>query len=889
MTSSNTLLRPLFLFIVGLLFIATPRHAFAQDGGCGAEAGSISMDAGPLCMPDGEAMLTGIPSANAVVPAGFESTYLLTRTNGRIIEQMGPSPNFLVNSTDGWRIHRLVFDPATLDLASVVFGVTSAYDVRAQLLEGGGTICGSLSMECPFVKTMECEESCEAFAAGMIRDSTLVCLTGGQATLTAVPAGASNVPAGFQQVFVLSRTNGLIIEQLSPTPSFTVSSTDVWRIHNLVYDPATLDLSSIVLGSTTAYDLWLMFPQAGGTICGNVDLNGAPVKTGECGTPCFAEAGEVSADQADLCLIEGTAQLSATPDGGATLPDGYVINFLLAKGTDTPMILDHGDAPVFTVAEPGIYGIHPFVYDPATFDITTVVPGETTLMELNALLLQGGGGICASLDLDGADFQVVDCSPPCLADAGSMGAENEVPCLAEGNAMISAFSNGDTLVPPGFVMSYFLSQGAGLVLLELNSTPDFAVSDTGLYHIHAFVYDPATWNTGMLTFGTSTALDLNAMLTQGGGSICANLDFMGASIMVTICPPSCTAGSDTTISVCSSDGAFPLFSLLGGDPCPGGSWTAPNGIPFSGIFVPGIDPAGVYLYTVYVQFGANQTATVTVNVETAPNAGISAALTVCASDSAFDLLSSLGGAPDQGGIWTGPGSGADGQFDPSSVGSGTYIFTYTVAGISPCTNASATVAVTVQLPPNAGVDGIVNVCLTDPPIQLLSELNGDPDLGGTWSGPSPVVNGVFVPGSMMAGTYIYTVAGSPPCAPDTAFLTVNVLECPDELPTTLTSGKENSGNADITTSVATHEAGSYFTIWPNPAIESVQIALPSTGWGDVYVELIDASGRIIEARPMQRSASDLALDVSTLSPGVWTVRLTGQDQVLTGRFVRGPR
>jgi hypothetical protein len=883
MTPINTLFRHVFILIVGLLFIATPRHAFAQ-GGCGAEAGSVNMDAGPLCLHDGEAMLTGIPSANAVVPAGYTSTYLLTRTNGRIIEQMGPSPTFLVSGTDGWRIHRLVFDPATLDLASVVFGVTSAYDVRAQLLEGGGTICGSLSMSGPFVKTMECEESCEAFASGMIMDSTLVCLTGGQATLTAVPAGASNVPIGFEQVFVLSRTNGLIIAQLSPTPSFTVNSTNVWRIHNLVYDPATLDLSAIVLGSTTAYDIWLMFQQGGGTICGNLDLNGAPVKTGECGTPCFAEAGEVSADQADLCLIEGTAQLSATPDGGATLPDGYVINFLLAQGTDTPMILDHGNAPMFTVAAPGIYGIHPFVYDPGTFDITTVVPGETTLMDLNAQLLQGGGGICASLDLDGADFQVVDCSPPCVADAGSMGAENEISCLVEGSTAISAHSNGDTLVPPGFVMSYFLSQGAGLVLLDLNSSPVFTVTDTGLYHIHAFVYDPATWNTGMLTFGTSTALDLNAMLTQGGGSICANLDFMGASITVTICPPPCTGGSDTTVSVCSSDGAFPLFALLEGDPCPGGSWTTPDGSVSSGIFVPGLDPSGVYTYTVGNGSGATSVTMVTVNVVAASNAGSSAFITLCSNGSTYDLFDALAGTPESGGVWTGPNTLVNGQFDPTTMTGGAY--TYTVSGTGPCPDATANVMVMVTSAPNAGTDGMVDVCLTDPPIQLLSELNGDPDAGGTWSGPSPVVNGVFVPGSMMAGTYAYTVAGSPPCAPDTAFLTVNVLECPNVNLTTLTSGKDGSGNADITTAVEDLEAGSYFTIWPNPAIGTVHMALPSTGWGDVHVELIDATGRIVEAKPLQRSASDLTLDVSTLTPGVWTVRIISGGTLGIGRFVR---
>ena len=229
-----------------------------------------------------------------------------------------------------------------------------------------------------------------------------------------------------------------------------------------------------------------------------------------------------------------------------------------------------------------------------------------------------------------------------------------------------------------------------------------------------------TWNTTMITFGTTTAFDLNTMLTQGGGSICANLDFLGATITVTMCP-SCTAGSDATISVCSSNAAFPLYTLLGGDPCPNGTWTAPNGIPFSGIFVPGLDPAGIYLYTVYEQFGANQTATVTVNVEAAPNAGSSAILSLCSTGGTVSLLDALDGTPDLDGVWTGPEPGVNGQFDPATMTAGTY--TYTVSGSGPCPDATA--SVTYHLLSADRIDRIVNVCLTDRPILFGTERRAD--------------------------------------------------------------------------------------------------------------------------------------------------------------------
>jgi hypothetical protein len=46
------------------------------------------------------------------------------------------------------------------------------------------------------------------------------------------------------------------------------------------------------------------------------------------------------------------------------------------------------------------------VYDPATLNLGIVVPGVTTGFDVNSLLVQGGGSICASLDVQGAPFLV---------------------------------------------------------------------------------------------------------------------------------------------------------------------------------------------------------------------------------------------------------------------------------------------------------------------------------------------------------------------------------------------------------------------------------------------------------------------------------------------------
>ncbi len=66
------------------------------------------------------------------------------------------------------------------------------------------------------------------------------------------------------------------------------------------------------------------------------------------------------------------------------------------------------------MTEGGSYTIHTLVYDPNTLDLSIVVPGVTTGFDVNGLLIQGGGSICASLDVAGAAFNVTN------PDAGTL-------------------------------------------------------------------------------------------------------------------------------------------------------------------------------------------------------------------------------------------------------------------------------------------------------------------------------------------------------------------------------------------------------------------------------------------------------------------------------------
>jgi gliding motility-associated-like protein len=230
------------------------------------------------------------------------------------------------------------------------------------------------------------------------------------------------------------------------------------------------------------------------------------------------------------------------------------------------------------------------------------------------------------------------------------------------------------------------------------------------------------------------------------------------------------AGTNATTTVCSSASPFAMIDLLGGFPEPTGTWTGPGDVPHGDTFDPATDPPGVYTYTVSGPAPCpDSSATLTISVVQAADAGSDGAVIVCSNDPAFDLFDHLGGTPEPDGAWTGPDSSpVSGTFTPGTSPPGVY--TYTVPGVPPCGAASATVTVTQVLAPNAGLNRVLAVCSDDAPFDMRSRLNGTPDPGGTWVGPNGPHDGTFDPATDPGGSYVYTVEGSVPCADASATL-----------------------------------------------------------------------------------------------------------------------
>ncbi len=501
---------------------------------CEANAGTLTASAAQVCLSAGSASISATPNGDAFVPAGFTTVYVLTQGPELVIRNAGIAPSFVVTSAGDYTIHTLVFDPTEVDLGFVQLGVTTGFDVNALLIQGGGSICASLDVAGALVSVQNCDEGCVADAGTLSASGSQVCLADGSATISASADGNANIPAGFSTVYVLTEGSGLVIVNAGADPEFTVTAAGSYTIHSLVYDANTLDLSIVVPGVTTGFDVNSLLIQGGGTICASLDVAGAPVMVLDCSVGCVADAGTLTAFEAEVCLDGGTAIIGANANADAIVPAGFEVVYVLTSGSDL-VIVNAGASPVFEVDAIADYTVHTLVYDPATLDLSIVVPGVTTGFDVNGLLIQGGGEICASLDVAGAPVSVVDCSSDCTVNAGTLTANASSVCLENGGAAIGATPNGDAFKPAGFERLFVLTQGPELVIVNVGVTPDFVVDAPGLYTIHTLAFNPATIDLSIVQLGVTTGFDVNGLLIQGGGTICGSLDVPGAPVEVSDC------------------------------------------------------------------------------------------------------------------------------------------------------------------------------------------------------------------------------------------------------------------------------------------------------------------------------------------------------------------
>jgi len=244
-----------------------------------------------------------------------------------------------------------------------------------------------------------------------------------------------------------------------------------------------------------------------------------------------------------------------------------------------------------------------------------------------------------------------------------------------------------------------------------------------------------------------------------------------------------SAGSDSTILVCTGSAPFNMLNYLQGDPDDDnptinndGYWSNPSGsnlMPLGNdTFNPASMAAGIYTYITNSPAPCiTQSADLTISFTNDNPSGLSDNILMCSIDGPIDMMDSLGGNPLPGGIWTNAaGVEVDGAFNPQLEPAGNYEYYYPNVG---CTPGSSTLTISVEAPKNAGSNGNETMCESGPSLNLNSMLSPNATLGGTWETGNAVVGNMFMPSAAVNTAFTYEVLGIA-CPDDVASFIVYV-------------------------------------------------------------------------------------------------------------------
>ena len=197
---------------------------------------------------------------------------------------------------------------------------------------------------------------------------------------------------------------------------------------------------------------------------------------------------------------------------------------------------------------------------------------------------------------------------------------------------------------------------------------------------------------------------------------------------------------------------------------------------------------------------------------------------------------------------------------------GTHEFYYIVE--TPCAVDTTVAAITVFDGSSAGTDGTINVCMNEP-VDLLSGLGGNVDLGGQWYDPSNNPTPSAIVASSLGGTsYNYDyITSNGVCPADTA----NVVLIVD-------------ANCDYLK--ITELAFGNMNLYPNPTSNSVFIT--NHGSAEVFdYELTDVKGKVIEANEAAINGTETTeVNLTNLESGFYLIRVFNENAEKTFRIVK---
>ena len=381
---------------------------------CLVQAGSLAPVRSPVEISSGIARVSALPTGVAVVPAGFESVYLLTRGTGDVIEAFrADAADFSVTVADTFRLFRFVgefTDMHSADffaLSSLQLGRTTVDELRRSLEADGR--CARLSLPATVV-VLPGSGPCLAFAGGLT-DPTSDPLPGNaRYAIRARPDGQAVVPVGYTRLYVLTAGPGHEVIAVGTAPAFTVGPGD-YRMHAAVAqvsDPRMANFVDTVPWRGQTVDALVDYVVAR-RVCADIAVGGVGFMLGGSGV-CHADAGELRA-VVDTIYTSGAveARIAAEVRRAAIVPGAFELRYLLTDAGGR--ILAIATVPDVAVRATGTFTLHTWVAElsnPVAADfvnVATIRLGVTTLADL--LELYAASGKCGAIESPGATIVVL--------------------------------------------------------------------------------------------------------------------------------------------------------------------------------------------------------------------------------------------------------------------------------------------------------------------------------------------------------------------------------------------------------------------------------------------------------------------------------------------------
>jgi gliding motility-associated-like protein len=449
-----------------------------------------------------------------------------------------------------------------------------------------------------------------------------------------------------------------------------------------------------------------------------------------------------------FCASDGAVGLTAATPGGTWSGSGITD---ATAGTFDP-----------TVAGAGL---HLITYEVTVGGCTSIDTEEIEILSIPDATITASGSFCAS---DGAVFLMA-------ATPGGTWSGTGITDATAGTFDPSVAGAGLHLI------TYEVTVGGCTSIdteeIEILSIPDATITGAGPLCASdgAVVLTAATlggtWSGPGITDATAGTFDpaiagvgfhlITYEVTVGG---CTSIDTEEVEVLPM---------PDATITLmgpfCASDGAVDLTAAT-----PGGTWSGP-GITdaTTGTFDPSVAGAGLHLITYEVTVGGcTSIDTEEIEILPIPDATITAAGPLCASDGAVDLT-----AATSGGTWSGPGitNATAGTFDPAVAGVGLHLITYELT-IGSCISSDIK-EIEVLPVPNATIAAAGPFCAADGEVNLTATTPG-----GSWSGPgiTDAVAGTFDPTVAGAGIHAitYEVVVNGCISSDTQYIIVEAVPPP---------------------------------------------------------------------------------------------------------------